>query len=98
MKNRILTHTTVRAGDLVPHELNHRVHNDTQRTALAALQQEIGFARSLLVYQLPEGRYKIIGGHLRVSIDPDGQVAVKVLDINDAETRAPLLSIDAPAP
>jgi hypothetical protein len=38
----------VRAGELVPHELNIRLHPDVQRKALEALYQEIGFARSLL--------------------------------------------------
>src|SRR3954447_13680405 len=93
-RNRIVRHVRVRAGDLVPHELNPRVHPPAQREALAALYEEIGFARSLLAYELPDGRLKLIDGHLRADMDPDMEVDVEVLDVNDAEARALLLSID----
>jgi hypothetical protein len=79
-RNRIREHVRVRAGDLVPHELNPRLHTEAQRSALERIYQEIGFARSLLAYRLPDGRLKLI----------DGQV----LDVTDAEARALLLAID----
>jgi hypothetical protein len=94
MKNRIKDHRRVRAGDLVPHELNPRVHSDVQRAALRALYDEIGFARSLLAYELPDGRLKLIDGHLRRDLTPDELLDVEVLDVNDAEARALLLAID----
>src|SRR3989441_11156900 len=94
MKNRIKAHRRVRAGDLVPHELNPRVHTDLQRTALQALYEEIGFARSLLAYELPDGRLKLIDGHLRRDLTPDEELEVEVLDVSDAEARALLLAID----
>ena len=93
-RNRILRHVRVRAGELVPHELNPRVHSDAQRRALQMLYDEIGFARSLLAYPLADGRLKLIDGHLRASMDPDQEVDVEVLDVNDAEARALLLAID----
>jgi hypothetical protein len=91
---RIKRHVRVRAGDLVPHELNARVHPDAQREALAALYAEVGFARSLLAYELPDGRLKLIDGHLRAGMDPDHEVEVEVLDVSDEEARKLLLSID----
>src|SRR5215469_18937044 len=94
VRNRIKGHRRVRASDLVPHELNPRLHTEAQRAALAALYAEIGFARSLLAYELPEGRLKLIDGHLRQDLTPDMEVDVEVLDVNDAEARALLLSID----
>jgi hypothetical protein len=95
MKNRIKEHRTVRVGDLVPHELNPRVHSQEQREALEALLGEIGFARSLLAYELPDGRLKLIDGHLRQgTLDPDEQITVEVLDVSDDEARKLLLSID----
>jgi hypothetical protein len=94
IRNRIKAHRRVRAGDLVPHELNFRLHPDVQRKALQALYAEIGFARSLLVYELPDDRLKLLDGHLRRDIDPDMEVDVEVLDVNDDEARALLLSID----
>ena len=65
IRNRIKGHRRVRAGDLVPHEFNWRWHPDRQRAALEALYRAVGFARSLLAYELPDGRLKLIDGHLR---------------------------------
>jgi hypothetical protein len=95
MKNRIKAHRKVKVKDLVPHELNPRVHSDDQREALRALLGEIGFARSVLAYELPDGRLKLIDGHLRRSeLDPDAEIDVEVLDVSDDEARKLLLSID----
>jgi hypothetical protein len=47
-----------------------------------------------LAYELPDGRLKLIDGHLRRDMDPNMKVEVEVLDVNDAEARALLLSID----
>jgi hypothetical protein len=94
IRNRIKGHRRVRAGDLVPHEFNFRLHPDGQRAALQALYREVGFARSLLAYELPDGRLKLIDGHLRRDLDPDLEVDVEVLDVNEDEARALLLSID----
>jgi hypothetical protein len=93
-RNRIKRHVRVRAGDLVPHELNPRTHPDDQRAALAALYEQVGFARSLLAYELPDGRLKLIDGHLRRDLTPEMEVDVEVLDVDDAEARALLLSLD----
>src|SRR5947199_4977426 len=94
IRNRIKDHRRVRAGDLVPHEWNFRVHPELQRAALRALYAQVGFARSLLAYELPDGRLKLIDGHLRRDLDPDLEVDVEVLDVNEDEARALLLSID----
>jgi hypothetical protein len=94
LRNRIKRHARVRAGDLVPHELNPRIHRDVQREALTAIYAEVGFARSLLAYELPDGRLKLIDGHLRADMTPDEIVEVEVLDVTDAEARALLLSLD----
>ena len=94
IRNRIKSHRRVRAGDLIPHELNFRLHPDVQRAGLQALYTEIGFARSLLAYELPDGRLKLLDGHLRRDLDPNMEVEVEILDVNDDEARALLLSID----
>ena len=94
IRNRIKSHRRVRAGDRVPHELNFRLHPDVQRAALRALYTEVGFACSLLAYELPDGRLKLLDGHLRRDLDSDMEVDVEILDVNDAEARALLLSID----
>src|SRR5215216_1430979 len=94
IRNRIKGHRRVRAGDLVPHEWNFRTHPELQRTALAALYAQVGFARSLLAYELPDGRLKLIDGHLRRDLDPDMEVDVEVLNVHEDEARVLLLSID----
>src|SRR5438477_4106557 len=94
IRNRIKGHRRVRAGDLVPHEFNYRTHPEMQRSALEALYRQVGFARSLLAYELPDGRLKLIDGHLRRDIDPDMEVEVEVLDVTEEEALALLLSID----
>jgi hypothetical protein len=94
IRNRIKSHRRVRAGDLVPHEWNFRIHPEHQRAALEALYNQVGFARSLLAYELPDGRLKLIDGHLRRDIDPDMKVDVEVLDLTDDEARTLLLSLD----
>jgi hypothetical protein len=94
IRNRIKGHRRVRAGDLLPHEWNFRLHPELQRAALEALYREVGFARSLLAYELPDGRLKLIDGHLRRDLDPDREVEVEILDVTEDEARTLLLSID----
>jgi hypothetical protein len=94
IRHRIKSHRRVRAADLVPHEWNFRTHPESQKAALAAIYEEIGFARSLLAYELPDGRLKLIDGHLRRDLDPDMEVEVEILDVTDEEARQLLLTID----
>src|SRR5882724_7409269 len=94
IRHRINDHRRVRAGDLVPHEWNFRDHPPAQRAALEALYHEVGFARSLLAYELPDGRLKLIDGHLRRDLDPNMEVDVEILDVTDEEARQLLLTID----
>jgi ParB-like chromosome segregation protein Spo0J len=94
IRNRIVDHITIRAGELVPHPLQFRLHPDEQRETLAASLEEVGFARSLLGYRLPDGRIQLIDGHLRSSMDPDMEVTVELLDVTEDEARKLLLTID----
>src|SRR4051812_37747345 len=94
IRNRIVDHVQVRAGDLLPHPLNFRRHPEAQRAALAASYGEVGFARSLLGYRTAEGKIQLIDGHLRRDLDPDMPVTVEVLDVTDEEARKLLLTID----
>lgn len=94
IRNRIKGHRKVRAGELVPHEWNFRLHPEMQKSALEAVYREVGFARSLLAYEMPDGRLKLIDGHLRRDIDPTMEVDVEILDVNDEDARTLLLSID----
>jgi hypothetical protein len=55
---------------------------------------EVGFARSILAYELPDGQLQLIDGHLRRDLDPEQEVDVEVPDATDGEARALLLSIN----
>jgi hypothetical protein len=43
---------------------------------------------------LPDGRLKLIDGHLRRDMAPDMEVEVEILDVTEDEARELLLSID----
>jgi hypothetical protein len=94
IRNRIVEHVQVRAGDLVPHPLNFRRHPPEQRAALTASYQEVGFARSLLGFRRPDGTIQLIDGHLRRDLDPEMVVTVEVVDVNEEEARKLLLTLD----
>jgi hypothetical protein len=100
LKNRIIAHREVPASTLRPHPLNPRTHPEGQRTALRALLEEIGLARSVLAYvadehkHLPDPPLTLIDGHLRRDTLDDTPITVELLDVTDAEARALLLSID----
>lgn len=94
IRNRIKGHKLVRAGDLVQNELNYRTHDDRQKAILRDLYEEVGFAKSLTVYELPDGRYKLIDGHCRQSLDPDMMVSVEILDVNEEDAHKLLAGMD----
>jgi len=93
-KLRIREHRKVCASDLLVHPLNPRIHPDAQKSALSAILNEIGFARSLLAYETPEGKLQLIDGHLRKELFQDQEVMVEILDVNEQEANALLLSLD----
>lgn len=93
-KFRIREHKKVCASDLLVHPLNPRIHPDAQKSALTAILNEIGFARSLLAYETPEGKLQLIDGHLRKELFHDQEVMVEILDVNEQEANALLLSLD----
>lgn len=91
--DRIVGLERVRAGDLQPHDSNWREHPDSQASALKGLLTEVGWSSALLAYRC-NGGLKLIDGHLRASLDPDEEVPVLVLDVDDAEAEKLLVAID----
>ncbi len=73
--------------------MSHEIvaHPERQRDALLALYEEVGFARSLLAYELPDGRLKLLDGHLRRDLDPDMEVDVRM------PHRKPMLGMPSPS-
>lgn len=94
IRNRIVEHVRIRAGELLPHPLNFRCHSAAQKKALAASYEEVGFARSLLGYRRSDGRIQLIDGHLRRDLEPDMEVTVEIVDVSEEEAKKLLLSID----
>lgn len=94
IRNRIIDHVTVRAGDLIHNEKNPRVHDENQEQVLRALYEEVGFARSLTGYRTAAGPIKLIDGHLRASLDPEQMLEVEILDVTEEEADKLLLSLD----
>src|SRR5712692_5599178 len=94
IRNRIVAHVTVRAGDLVPHPNNWRRHPPDQRRAMEDSLAELGDIRSLLGYRLPDGRIQLIDGHLRRDLDPERIVTVELVDLTQAEAAKALLTLD----
>src|SRR5215831_492318 len=94
IRNRIVDHVSVRAGDLVPHPNNWRRHPPDQRQALEDSLSELGDIRSLLGYRLPDGRIQLIDGHLRRDIDPERLVTVELVDLTEEEAAKALLTLD----
>ncbi|HMO87379.1 MAG TPA: hypothetical protein PKC18_20910 [Lacipirellulaceae bacterium] len=93
IRDRIKELRRVRAAELAPHPANWRTHSADQAAALAAMIQTIGYADAALAYETPEG-LRLIDGHLRASLDPDAEIPVLVLDVDDDEARQLLLTID----
>jgi len=94
MKDRIIEFRRLPASELVPHPKNWRTHPQKQREALKGILDEIGYADTLLVRQLPNGTYQLIDGHLRAATTPDQDVPVLILDLNDSETEKLLTLLD----
>jgi hypothetical protein len=94
IRNRIIAHVSIRAGDLLPHPHNWRRHPPDQRRALEDSLTELGDIRSLLGYRLPDGRIQLIDGHLRRDIDPDRVVTVELVDLSEDEAAKALLTLD----
>jgi hypothetical protein len=55
IRDRIKSLRRVKASDLKPNPRNWRQHPDTQRTALSAVLEEVGYADALLARELPDG-------------------------------------------
>ena len=93
IRDRIDGLRRVPASELRTNPKNWRRHPDGQRSAMAALLEEIGFAGALIVYE-QDGRLTIIDGHLRADIADDHKVPVLVLDVTEEEADKLLATYD----
>ena len=92
VRNRNREIRRVRAGELLAHPANHRLHPPAQKAALEGILKEIGFVGTLVACELNDGRLRLIDGHLRQeSLRPDDEVDVTIVDL-DAEERDKILA------
>ena len=85
----------IKPKDLKPHPQNWRTHPESQKEVMSGVLAEIGFADSILAYDSKEyGGMVIIDGHLRAEMEPNIEVPVVVLDVDDEEARTILATHD----
>lgn len=95
-RNRIVRMERVRAGDLTADPRNWRGHPVYQRNALLTVLEQVGIVDPLIVREAPDGGGLIlIDGHLRAELDPDTELPVVVVDLDEAEAGAVLASFDS---
>ncbi len=94
IRDRIKEFRRVRAGELKPSPRNWREHPESQRVALQGILAEVGYADALLARELADGSLELVDGHLRAELDPDQEVPVLVLDLDEAEAAKLLTVLD----
>lgn len=94
IRDRIIALRRVRAAQLRPHPYAWRAHPASQREALDALLNEVGYAAALVVRELDDGAYEIIDGHLRAELTPEQEVPVLVLDASERDAAKLLAAFD----
>jgi hypothetical protein len=94
-KDRVLDLVWVPPGQVRPHPLAWRAHNERQRAALRRSLEEVGVAKALLARRLDDGTFELIDGHLLLSeLANQETVPVLVLDVSAQEANALLASLD----
>lgn len=97
IRNRVVEMRLIRAGDLLDHDGNWRIHPRYQRDALDGRLETVGMTDVLKVYHSPRagGRLVIIDGHLRKATDAELFWPCVILDLNDDEADDELAFHDA---
>ena len=87
VRNRVVEMRLIRAGDLLDHDGNWRVHPLYQQRAIDGRLQQTGITDALKVYYSTRsgGQLTLIDGHLRKGRDPDTVWPVLILDLTDEE-------------
>jgi hypothetical protein len=97
VRNRVVEMRLIRAGDLLDHDGNWRIHPLYQREALDGRLETVGITDVLKVYPSARagGRLVIIDGHLRKATDPELYWPCVILDLDDEEADDELAFHDA---
>ena len=93
IRDRIVELRRVSGRELKANARNWRTHSDSQRAALEAVMQQVGFAGAILAFE-EEGQLIIIDGHLRSEIADEETVPVLVTNLNREEANLVLATFD----
>ena len=93
MRNRIVDLRTVKASALLADERNWRLHSQAQREALQTMLDTIGVVNAVIARETPDGLV-LIDGHLRADMDPNAELPVLIVDLDDEEAGQALASLD----
>lgn len=94
IRDRIKELRRVKASELKPSPANWRSHPESQQNALRGVLSEIGYADCLIARELPDGTLELVDGHLRAETTPDMEVPVLITDLDEAEAKKVLLTLD----
>lgn len=92
--DRVVELRRIPSGELIPHELNWRVHFPEQVSALRGALSEIGFADVALAVERADGVYLIDGHARRNEVADDYPVPTIILDLEDDEADLLLTILD----
>jgi DNA modification methylase len=93
-RDRIKSLRRVRAGDLRQNPDNWRTHPESQREALRGVLEEVGLVDACIARELPDGTLELLDGHLRADMDPDQKIPVLIVELDDAEAKKVLATLD----
>lgn len=92
-RNRIIGYDQVAPAELEANPGNPRLHGDTQRTAMSAVLDDVGFVAPIVVNKRT---MRIIDGHMRTDLvaSRGGNIPVVYVDLTDAEEAEILAVMD----
>jgi len=94
IRDRIKELRRVKASELSSNPRNWRTHPEAQVAAMRGILADIGYADAILARELPDGTLELVDGHLRQSLDPDQEVPVLILDLDQDEANKLLTVLD----
>ena len=93
VRNRITDLRFVPANDLKADPRNWRRHPQSQRDALQAMLDRVGYADAVIARETPDG-LMLVDGHLRADLEPGAEIPVLVTDLDEDEAGEVLATLD----
>lgn len=95
-RERLIEVRQMRAGDVLPHPLNPKIHPPSQNEALTGLLEDVGKCDILKAYRSERegGKLVFFDGHARQGLKPDEVWNIGIYDVTDDEADKLLLTFD----